>query len=212
MEGFYRSFFSEGFKVAGYNLKPFCLGHLALLRALNSPFAKEEQLRPIDIIIFLKVCSSSYPFQPKLRLSFFDRFRIYLMIFNHYYFKKILNSCADYMQEFRNFPEYYNDDLKNSLRPMSAPSELSSVVNLIKNGIPHQEAWEMSLAYAQWFNATVNEQAGDTRGFYDPLGYTKAPPPLQLTEAEEVELAREKLPPKIFQKWLKARSKNGSRI
>lgn len=209
MESFYRSLLTPRLKVFGYHLKPFSVYHLAILKALNSPFVIVDQdIRPAEVIIFLKVCSIQFPEQPDLvNLSFLDRWKTYFITFNKKAFIEIVKGCSWYIKEHQYYPEYMSSDSGFNLRDLNAPPDCSMITNLIKNGIPHEEALNLPISYANWLIASFAELDGDKRTFFDPLE-KKSFEDEVLTPDKEVEIARKALPPQKFKKWLKARNEN----
>lgn len=213
MESFYRSFFTPQTTLLKRKLKPFCLGHYILLKALDNPFVTiKGDIHANDLIIAIKVCSSEYPFEPDLKLTFYEKFMMFYLSRSQTALLKYAKLFQRYLNDNHNCPEYWQDTSENSYVKTlnSAPVELTYVVNLMKHGISHIDAWSMSMGYLSWLNATIQEMNGIERTFTDPLEDIEAPEDLsELTNDEIYKLALKDLGEKRAKEFMEMRQKNG---
>ena len=186
MESFYRAFLTPQAKILGKKLKPYCFGHQVLLKALESPFLTgARDIEPHDLILALKVCQSSHPFQPSLELSFKDKLQLIYMSRNP---ASLFTECMKFqshLNEHTKCPEYWQDTNGNS-KSISAPDELFYVSNLIKSGLSYKAAWELSIGEATWLNAALFEIAGCDTQYSDPIDDTLNPPDTSALTDEEI--------------------------
>ena len=116
-----------------------------------------------------------------------------------------------YLNEHHNCPEYWEDTSGSYSKSISnAPVELSYVVNLMKHGIKHNEAWSMSMGYLSWLNATIQELSGIDRTFTDPLEEPDDPIDMsKLTEDQIYKIAEADLGKERALELMKKRRENG---
>jgi hypothetical protein len=171
MESFYRSFFAPQTILLKNTLRPFCLGHLTLLQALENPFVSITGIiKPHDLIIAVKVCSACYPFEVDFKLTFYEKFMMFYMMRNQKLFIRNCQIFQNYLDAHHHCPEFWESDgASYSKNMLNSPTELSYVVNLMKQGISHSEAWSMSIGYMTWLNAAIQELNGIDKTFTDPL-------------------------------------------
>ena len=142
-----------------------------LLRALKSPFMDSTgNIGANDLIIALKVCSSTYPFEPSFKLSFRERFHLFYLSRNHKELLKYVMLFQTYKNDHFYGPEYAEDTGNNiSKSIMNSPLELSYIINLMKMGFNYKECWSLSIGLVTWITAASNEMSGSNKTFIDPL-------------------------------------------
>jgi len=206
METFYQSFLTPTISICGYELNDFSYNHLVILRAINSPFVDEDSnATSADLIIALKICSSKYP-EKDFSFTRRDRWKAFLLGKNT---KRLYLEClnfSSYIASHQYCPELMELTDSSTWRKATSPGELSTVTLLTKNNIPHNQAWNMSIGYANWLSAVILEQAGNPRMFADPEDK-----PININDRSEediIQIAKEQLSTERFKKWLEARKKN----
>lgn len=211
METFYRAFLTPQVEICGYKLKDFSYNHLVILKAIDSPFVTSDESRvatSADLITALKVCSSSYPDKD---FSFTRKEYIKAYVLGYIksrLYKECLNfSC--YVGVHQHVPEFW-EFAQSGWSESSSPGELSTIALLIKNNIPHNEAWNMSIGYVNWYTATILEQAGNPRIFAEVNEDDNL---INLNDQSEEEITRvaiEQLGEERAREWLKSRNKVGA--
>jgi len=206
VESFVRAFFTPEVEILGYRLKPYCMGHSLLLDALDSPFNKlDGDIFAHDLIVALKVCSSSYPFQPSLDLTSKDYYNIYRFKLNK---KLLLKHCSlfqEYKNSHHNLPEYWQKE--GDKVQVNSPLELSHILSLMKAGFQFKESWEMSVGLAGWISASLSELNGANTTFTDPLEQEfEDLVNVEMTEDELYKQALEDLGPVGAKKFMEARA------
>lgn len=139
----------------GYDLKPFCLKHRIQLAALDSPFAIGGVVTAFDVIIFCKVCSEK-PFTFKLNL----KERLYaFMLKRTCNLIEAIESAKEHMR-CDSWPQFWEKNNQGDTRMSGVPWALSTIANLVKNGVSHDEAIHLPEAYAIWLSTTLSVQDG----------------------------------------------------
>jgi hypothetical protein len=185
LEGFYSCVFHDAPKVLGYKLRTFSVYHLALLRAVNSPFISGLEIRPSDVIIFAKICTLKHGEILK-SFSFYDRVKErYLCLNQHVFIKNVLN-LMQFRENSMAGPTYWESEKGISLRDLSAPYEAALVVKLTKAGF--RNAWDMQIGLSMWLMAVIDELDGDVRTYSDPLAVVEVETPEQILEKAKKEL------------------------
>jgi len=210
METFYRAFLTPEVSICGFKLTNFSYNHLVILRAINSPFVDPDENRiatSADLITALKVCSSSYP-DKDFSFTRRDEIKAYVLGYiKSRLYKECLNfSC--YIAVHQNVPQFWEFNT-TGWNQASSPDELSTISLLVKNNIPHNEAWNMSIGYVNWYTATVLEQNGNPRIFAE---VTEDDDNLiNLNDQSEEDITRiaiEQLGEERARDWLKSRKKH----
>jgi hypothetical protein len=195
-------------RVCGYKLARLTLWHMTLLEAIGSPFVvqkKGQSIYPRDIVIFCKVLQSSYPSQPKLSPTISDALFIRQMERKPRKYIDRLKAIRGWLKEELSLPVLYQGD-SNNFHKHSTPSMLAlNAAICSRTNERHAEVWNMRLAAARWLDVALAEIDGAkiTISFENE---EKAPDSPEGLEA--IEMAREKLPPHIFKKWLANQKKN----
>ena len=141
----------------GYDLKPFCLKHRIQLAALESPFALGGAVTAFDVIIFCKVCSERpFAFSLSMKEKFYA-FRLKKVS----YMVEAVESAKSHMRSDA-WPQFWqkDDQGEGDARMSGVPWALSTIANLVKNGVSHDEAIHLPEAYAMWLSTTLSVQDG----------------------------------------------------
>jgi hypothetical protein len=170
VETFYRSLLPPKAKIFGYTLTPFSYGHLALLHALNCPFLNSNEIiTSYDLVVALRACTLKFADFENFKLTKKDYFKAaYLSKRSREVLLKHCLHFTKYLSEHQRVPHFV-DSGEGGWKDVSSPKELSTIAVLVKNGIDHNTAWDMSIGYANWLAATFSEIKGNPRSFIDPL-------------------------------------------
>lgn len=209
MESFYRAFLTPELKLLGKTLKPFCFGHQVVLKALESPFVfGNRDIKSIDLIIALKVCSEPYPFQPKMKLTFKEKIQCFYLNKNPMALFSYCLSFQSFLNEHMHCPEYWQNS-ESSGKTIYAPDEVFYIANLVKSGIDYKKAWEMSIGEATWVNAALFELSGNDSAYTDPIDDQLNPPDINDWTNDEIYIQAVKdLGEKRAQEFMELRQKN----
>lgn len=203
---FYQAFFTGDSKVLGYYLKPFSLGHVLTLNAINSPLLDPEGvINPSDLLIALKVCSMSYPYDNSLKPSLLDLCKKLWIEKKVERLRKYANIFNGYVQMHTSKPRFWKDELGSS-KELTAPSILSLAASLVSSGLSQQETWEMSIGKAVWLDAAIVERNGAELRFLYEQDLTDDLPDLnELSDAEVYKIVLKDLGKVDADRWMKVR-------
>lgn len=138
----------------GYKLTPFSLRHMLYLQALNSPFLSEENKIPTpkDILVLLRICSSTHPSEAFSDVTIGDRIRVAFMEVNPRYFFKALLQIKEYIEVCTTVPKTWEKPDEVQKVKENIPGPLSMATSLMsKLHLKKEEAWEMTLGQAVWY-------------------------------------------------------------
>lgn len=213
METFYKAFLTPQVSICGFSLNDFSYNHLAILRAIDSPFVSSDNTRHAsssDLITALKVCSSQYP-DREYTFKRRDFIKAYILRLKPNRLQIECFNLSCYIESHQQLPQFWDFDSNNGgWGSSSSPDELSTISLLIKNNIDHDKAWNMSIGYVNWLSATFLEQSGNPRVFADPDEDDNI---INLNDQSEKDIERiaiEQLGEERALKWLKARKKAGA--
>lgn len=144
----------EKWEIMGYKLKPFSLRHTMTLTALGSPIVAGDmpRVKPEDIIIFLRVCSSENAFVALKKPSIWDKWcQARMEINTHYYFDQLLSINA-YIKLCNTMPSTYTKEEKEEKKGESVPVVLGLATSLMsKLHFTRDEAWDCTVGQAVWY-------------------------------------------------------------
>lgn len=146
--------------VCGRVTKPLCLRHRIVLEAINSPFVDgKSSPTAIDVVIFSKVVSSlDMAYMTSEVPSNEDKEWLRKMVDDEDVFLSQVAKCYDCISEQSKWPVFWNK--KNNGKSNGVPWVLSVVCNLVKNGVPLEQAWTMPESQAIWMNAAMAISGG----------------------------------------------------
>lgn len=188
-------------KVCHYRLKAFTSWHLLLLSAVKSPIIETDKDCTIDdLLVCLKVIQSQWPEVPELKPTLRDKwwaFRMKHGMVARYEFDKF----SEWLKVQLSFPEFWEKEGDDtSVDTSNMPTLLSLIAGIICNStISLQQAWNMRLAEARWYQAAIAQNNGAEFKIVD-----ESQPMPELGEVdpdEAVKVARETLPPAVFEQW-----------
>lgn len=140
--------------VCGRVTKPLCLRHRIVLESIKSPFVNGSDVpSPTDVLIFSKVVSSydmaeMMPDKP----SEDDSQWVMRMTENREALLHNASEAFETIQDQSKWPVFWNNK-KNGSKSNGVPWALAVVCNLVKNGVPLEQAWTMPESQAIWMNA-----------------------------------------------------------
>jgi hypothetical protein len=137
----------------GYKLTPFSLRHMLYLQALNSPFLTMERIpAPKDVLVLLRICSSTHPSEAFTNVTIGDRIRMARMEVNTAYFFKNLLLIKSYIEACTTVPKTYEKPDDTHKVKENVPGPLSMATSLMsKLHMKKEEAWELTLGQAIWY-------------------------------------------------------------
>lgn len=146
--------------VCGYVTRPICFRHRVILTNLGSPFISGEPPEPMDVIIAAKILSqTSLEFMLSVEPDLHDIKEVKKMVEDVEYFVVQTETISELIKEQSHWPIFWKKNTSGKDR--GAPWILSLICNLVKNGVPLEDAWTMPESQAVWLHATfcINEGA-----------------------------------------------------
>jgi hypothetical protein len=144
----------ESWSIMGYKLKPFSLRHTMTLTALESPIVAADgpRVKPEDIVIFLRVCSSDNAFVALSKPSLWDRWcQARMEVDTTYYFDQLMAINA-YIKLCNTMPNTYNKDEGQEKKKENVPVVLGLATSLMsKLNFNKDEAWDCTVGQAVWY-------------------------------------------------------------
>ena len=162
---FYNAFFEGDHKVLGVTLKPFSLWHQCILEAIDSPLVNGKKVMPEDVLLAIEVFKISYPNQPRFNLSPSRVIRLLRSRVNKKYTEKLVDRVSTFIKANTSLPRFRASESQNMGGGLTAPPVMQTVVSLIKYGWSEQEAWNMSVGRARWYEAAMMERESSSIKF-----------------------------------------------
>jgi hypothetical protein len=132
----------------GRFVSPFCLLHRVQLEAAESPLLRSEaDIRPLDLLVAVKICSGERI--DKLTLK--DSWYLGRMNSNGDYFAEQIDRFSKFVLVSA-WPKFWERKSK-SMETSGIPWPLSVVANLVANNISEERAWTMPECQAIWLNS-----------------------------------------------------------
>jgi hypothetical protein len=88
-----------------------------------------------------------------------DKMRVIYLNENFPHFERLLKAFSDYVL-IHDWPKFWEQTNKKSGGSKGPPWPLSIVANLVANGVPYKQAWEMPECQAIWLNAAFAMRKG----------------------------------------------------
>lgn len=144
------------FKLLGRRLYPWCLKYRVRLHAFDSPLVTSgKEVSPADLLFACQVCAE----EPLGTLGFIDELRIISLNRNRERFEQAVKAFAGYIL-VEDWPKFWEQDHKKSGGSKNMPWPMAIVANLVANGVPYKQAWEMPECQAIWLNAAFAIRKG----------------------------------------------------
>lgn len=135
-------------KILGRKVAPFSLSHRVQLEAAESPLLRSgANIRPVDLLVAVKVCAG----EPIGKPSLVDSWHIGKMANNPEYFAEQVERFSQIVL-VEAWPKFWEKQTRIG-DATGIPWVLSVVANLVANGIPETRAWTMPESQAIWMNS-----------------------------------------------------------
>jgi hypothetical protein len=126
------------------------------LHAFDSPLVTGSRgITSADLLFACQVCAE----EPLGEVGIIDRLRLSRLNDNPAKFEMLLNAFAGYIL-VDDWPKFWEQDQKKSGGNKGLPWPMSIVANLVANGVPYKQAWEMPECQAVWLNAAFAMRKG----------------------------------------------------
>jgi hypothetical protein len=134
-------------RLLGRLVYPFCLLNRVRLMAAENPIVLgSDRVRPIDLLIAVKVCAD----EDLGRLTMRDHWELFRMTRSEEYFSKQLDRFVAYTL-VQAWPKFWEKERTKS-SGSGTPWPLTVVCNLVANGVTIEQAWTMPESQAIWMN------------------------------------------------------------
>jgi hypothetical protein len=144
------------FRLLGRTLYPWCLKYRLRLHAFKSPLIDGHRpVTPADLLFACQVCAE----EPLGEVGIIDRLRLSRLNENPAKFEMLLNAFAGYIL-VQDWPKFWEQSKTKSAGDKGMPWILSTVANLIANGIDEKRAWEMPECQAIWYSSAFAVRKG----------------------------------------------------
>lgn len=202
---FFNGIIGADTSVCGYHLQSLTPWHYVLLQAIESPVLESSTSTTIsDVLIFLKIASTTWPQVPNLRPRFRDAWWHWRMK-SPKVAAKHMRRLAEWIEAQLSVPQFWDDE-KSKGSKLSSPPIFALVVGIASKGnIGLSNAWNMRMSEARWFDATLAELNGANIKIVDEDETQQLAATLEMSDEEQIAAAKENLAPEIFEKWLKHR-------
>jgi hypothetical protein len=124
--------------------------------AFESPLVVPgKEVSPADLLFACQVCAE----EPLGEVGIIDRLRLSRLNENPARFELLLKAFAGYIL-VDDWPKFWEQDGKKSGGSKGLPWPMSIIANLVANGVPYKQAWEMPECQAIWLNAAFAIRKG----------------------------------------------------
>ena len=197
--------------VCGYKLKALTPWHHVILAAIDSPvMLPDSDTHTSDILVFLKVIQTDWPETPNLKLRFRDKIWFWKMK-KPSIIKREMAKLRAWLEAQLQNPVFWDveQDKNGSGKSLSSPGIFALVVGLVsKGGIALERAWNMRIAEARWYDATLAELNGANIKFaYEGEADELREKLAAMTDDDMIAAAKAHMTPEKFEVWLKNHKK-----
>jgi len=199
---FFHGLIGSQTRVCHYNLDALTPWHLVLLSAIESPIIEpDKDCNVNDLLVCLKILQLQWPELPDLKSSTRDKWAAFRMRL-HREARKEFEKFTEWLKVQMSFPEFWEKDGESNttVDTSNMPSVLSLIAGIVCNSnITLQQAWNMRVSEAQWYQAAIAYNNGAEFKLVD-----KSEPMPELGEVdpnEAVEEAKRTMPPELFARW-----------
>lgn len=145
-------------EVCGRVTKPLCLRHRVLLTSIDSPFVDGSAIpTPTDIVLFSRIASTYSLAEATAPADEHDKKWVKAMTDDIEEHVRQLAAVHAAVEEQGHWPNFWKKDKAGS---KGVPWVLSVVCNLVKNGVPLDDAWTMPESQAIWMSSVFAIAAG----------------------------------------------------
>lgn len=155
-----KALMAEPPRMFGRRLKPFALIHRLVLRTLESPLVTGQPASPIDIYLFVAVCSRSLAELRRdlFRIARWKRGMRWVLWWNRAYTESVAAKLRDYIEDFNDTPRHWQAKGGKAGKAFKAPYEFHMVRVLCGHyGYTQAEAWNERCGYARCLYDTFAE-------------------------------------------------------
>ena len=208
---FFHGIIGSADRVCSYPVTSLTPWHHVILAAIDSPvMVPDRHTQTSDILIFLKVIQAQWPDVPDLKPSWRDKRWFWKMKKPAIITREMAKLRAWLEAQLQN-PVFWDaeQDKNGSGKSLSSPGVFALVVGLVsKGGIALERAWNMRIAEARWYDATLAELNGANikfayEGETDELREKLA----AMTDDDMIAAAKAHMTPEKFETWLKNHKK-----
>ncbi len=149
--------------IIGVRMKPYALGHSALLTSINSAFVCGQFPSFEELIAAAFICSHSWEENQKLLRSRFRRWLIlktWGLFAGKFDIPSATVSMLQYIQTGDTYPETEPPERSETMRELSAPALARLYLFLRRSGFSESEAWNMPCNAVNWMHAACSEEDG----------------------------------------------------
>jgi len=167
-ENFIECWVNQPHRVCGYRLKPYSLAHCLTLHAIDSPLVTGAGFPgAADMILALKVCSSTDPTATPLKRSWRDTWAFWRLS-RPDALAAAVRQFLVYLYDFAAPPEFWESKTSDGKR-VTAPWLLNRIAFLLTySHLTYREIMEMPMGQLVWIHAAIAEVRGSDLSFITP--------------------------------------------
>lgn len=139
-------------RIMGVRLRKFCLWHMLLLRAVESPYLCKGKVRPFDLRTLIGICRNEFG-NSRIRRPW------WYPVIGKKQLVRINNRALEYVGDYLRQPEFSvvqspGKAFAPKIPRGQPPRELRTVCNVMAmTHCSRREAWEMPIGEAYWYEA-----------------------------------------------------------
>lgn len=135
-------------KMLGRFVSPFSMLRRLQLEAIESPFVvSDKPVRPLDLLIAVKICSG----EPIHKLTLKDYFYLGRLKASEVYFVRQMSRFSEFVL-IESWPKFWDKKAKHH-NSTGMPWMLTVVCNLMNHGVSEERAWTMPESQAIWLHS-----------------------------------------------------------
>jgi hypothetical protein len=145
--------------LVGFELNPFCIKHILVLHALNSPYIKQDRFpSPAETIQFLRVCSSDNPNAFSIKPGWLDSLFAGRLFVDVTYHSKVAKGIVHYITQYSSQPKIIKKETDHKVVIDSKPDDIPSLLMMLtaamsKLNMTEEEGMNMALGKLAWYGA-----------------------------------------------------------
>ena len=185
--------------IMGYKLKPFSLRHTLVLMALQSPVLAMQagRIKPEDIIIFLRICSTDNAFVALKEPTWRDKLNQVRLEISIKKFVEVAVQIKAYMVACNTTPVTYSKDDEKEKTKENIPGVLGMATSLMSRlHMSPEEAWNCTVGQAVWYVTAYGVSEGADIKILSTEDESKAPDERELLvkmQAEALAKVKERM-------------------
>jgi len=157
------AFLNAEHRVCGLKMRPLSLGHAFALEAVGNPFYHGKVGTFDELRAAAWTCSRPALFLPEMHGW---RYNLWRWGTEKNNFDQEIQAWKTYVADYVAPPQLWNKQLKageKRLDPSRIPSNLATVVRLMRLGMSEERAWATPVGVAAWYEAAAFESENGTR-------------------------------------------------